>query len=140
MAWKADVAVTVVDDDPSKIKFWNSGKVPINEPGLDLILEETRVHDGCKRTRTENLVFSTDFQEVIGQADFVFICVGTAVQHQNAMEPLRTNLDDLWKVVSQIARCSRGKTIVVEKSTVPCQDNRHDSRDGKHHVNHEILY
>ena len=51
-----DYRVTVVDINPRRIDEWNSGTLPIYEPGLDELVFATR---------GRNLFFSTDIAGVI---------------------------------------------------------------------------
>ncbi|MGH7944282.1 MAG: nucleotide sugar dehydrogenase, partial [Opitutaceae bacterium] len=47
------IEVRVVDMNAARIDAWNSGTLPIYEPGLDEVV---------KQTRGKNLYFSTDVQ------------------------------------------------------------------------------
>ena len=61
--------VTCVDTDANKIKALGRGEVPIFEPGLaDLI--RSNVREG-------RLAFGMDLAQAVGDADAVFIAVGT---------------------------------------------------------------
>lgn len=59
-----DVEVTVLDINPERIAAWNSGSLPIFEPGLDKIVFERR---------GKNLFFSTEVERCIAEAELVFI-------------------------------------------------------------------
>ena len=59
-----EIIVTVVDLNESRIKAWNSAKLPIYEPGL------TEVVEAC---RGKNLFFSTEVERHVAEADIVFV-------------------------------------------------------------------
>ena len=63
-----DIEVRVVDMNATRIAAWNSGTLPIYEPGLD---------DVVKQTRGKNLHFSTDVNGAIKAADIIFVAVNT---------------------------------------------------------------
>ncbi|HOW56936.1 MAG TPA: nucleotide sugar dehydrogenase, partial [Smithellaceae bacterium] len=63
-----DYIVTVVDINEDKINSWNSGKLPIFEPGLDEIV---------RKTRGKNLFFRTDIEQQIRDNDIIFVSVNT---------------------------------------------------------------
>jgi UDPglucose 6-dehydrogenase len=62
------ITVTVVDVDASKIEAWNSGNLPVFEPGLEEVVA---------RQRGTNLFFSTDRETAIAEADIIVVAVGT---------------------------------------------------------------
>ena len=59
-----DITCTVLDKSEARVAAWNSGKIPIYEPGLQEIVE------AC---RGKNLFFSTDAMRHIGEADIIFV-------------------------------------------------------------------
>src|SRR5690348_16459003 len=61
--------VTCVDSDSSKISALQFGEVPIFEPGLEELVESS--------VRAGRLDFTTDLAEAVGEAEAVFIAVGT---------------------------------------------------------------
>ena len=66
----ANIQVTIVDLNQSRIDAWNSPdfKLPIYEPGLV---------DVVKQARGRNLIFSTDVDKAILEADLIFVSVNT---------------------------------------------------------------
>ena len=60
--------VTVVDINEQKIGLWNSGKLPIYEPGLDEIIG---------KRRRKNLFFSNDIKNGIKESEIIFVSVNT---------------------------------------------------------------
>ena len=65
-----EITVNVVDLNEQRIKEWNSDHLPIYEPGLFEVVEQTR---------GKNLPFSTKVQESIQEADMVFLAVNVGV-------------------------------------------------------------
>ena len=105
----ADFGHTVVciDNDPDKIKMLNQGKLPIFEPGLDELVEQN-----CKAGR---LTFSVDPRKVVGEADIVFIAVGTPARRGDG----HADLKYIYAVAEELAPLLQDYTVVVTKSTVP---------------------
>jgi UDPglucose 6-dehydrogenase len=100
--------VVCTDNDESKIRILQAGKLPIYEAELDGIVARC-VKDG-------RLTFTADVAEAIRAGDAVFICVGTP--------PLETGDADLSaidNVARLIAAEARTPKLVIEKSTVPVQ-------------------
>jgi UDPglucose 6-dehydrogenase len=62
------IRVTVVDISVSQIAAWNSDDLPIYEPGLQEVVEETR---------GKNLFFSNNIDAEIAAADIIFVSVNT---------------------------------------------------------------
>jgi UDPglucose 6-dehydrogenase len=61
--------VTCVDKDASKIAALRRGEIPIFEPGLEELVKSS--------VRAGRLDFTTDLAESVGEADAVFVAVGT---------------------------------------------------------------
>ena len=61
-----EIKVTVVDLNEQRIKDWNSDNLPIYEPGLLEVVNQTR---------GRNLFFSTDVAGAIKEADMIFLAV-----------------------------------------------------------------
>src|ERR1700759_4414655 len=99
--------VTCVDSDVNKIARLLKGAVPIHEPGLDKLITEN--------VSTGRLDFSTDMQESVGQADAVFIAVGTPSRRGDG----HADLSYVYGVAREIASHLKGFTVVITKSTVP---------------------
>ena len=98
--------VTCVDIDAAKVAKLLEGKIPIYEPGLDVL-----VRDNVAAGR---LHFTTDAGEAIAQAQVVFIAVGTPPQEDGSAD-----LRHVLKVARTIADHAHDYTVVVVKSTVP---------------------
>lgn len=99
--------VTCVDKDAPKIEQLERGIMPIYEPGLD-VLVESNVKDG-------RLDFTTDGRDAIGEADIVFIAVGTPARRGDG----HADLTYVYAAAEEIAGYIKDYTVIVTKSTVP---------------------
>ena len=108
-----EIEIKVVDMNKERIDAWNSSnlnELPIFEPGLcDLI----------KKYRNKNLFFTTKLRESISEADMIFISVNTPTKTKGVGAGQAIDLKWVESSARQIAKYSRGHTIVVEKSTLP---------------------
>ena len=105
-----DIDVHVVDLNQSRIDQWNSDELPIYEPGLDEVVREAR---------GRNLTFSSRVEAAIQHANMIFIAVNTPTKSFGIGVGRAANLEFIEKCARQIAECSTGHKIVVEKSTLP---------------------
>jgi UDPglucose 6-dehydrogenase len=108
-----DINVTVVDLNTARIAAWNSedlSNLPVYEPGLDAVVKEAR---------GRNLVFSTDVDKAIDQADMIFISVNTPTKTYGKGKGQAADLKYIELCARQIARVAKDDKIVVEKSTLP---------------------
>src|SRR5229473_3281361 len=99
--------VTCVDKDGDKIDALKMGQIPIFEPDLDRLVEAT-VKDG-------QLTFTTELPGAVGDADVVFIAVGTPSRRGDG----HADLSYVYAAAREIAVALKGFTVVVTKSTVP---------------------
>ncbi len=107
------IKVTVVDINEKRISAWNDSdlsKIPVYEPGLDLVLAESR---------GRNLFFSTDVDVAIEEADMIFISVNTPTKNYGKGKGEAADLKYIELCARQIARVASSDKIVVEKSTLP---------------------
>ena len=107
------ITVEVVDIDEERIKKWNDknlDNLPIFEPGLAEIVN---------RCRGINLYFSTLVEEKIKHADMIFISVNTPTKKKGLGAGKASDLRWVEESARQVAKFSKGHTIVVEKSTLP---------------------
>ncbi len=102
--------VTVVDIDAQRIADWNSGKLPVYERGLNEIIREIR---------GRNLFFSADIDAAIEKSEIIFISVNTPTKTYGEGAGKAADLKFVERCARRIAAVSKGKKIVVEKSTVP---------------------
>jgi len=98
--------VICVDTVAEKIESLKSGRIPIYEPGLDLVVE--------RNARTGRLSFATDSSEAVASSDVAFIAVGTP-----PAEDGRADLSYVESAARQIGRAMNGYKVIVDKSTVP---------------------
>jgi UDPglucose 6-dehydrogenase len=98
--------VVGTDIDEERIALLEGGEPPFYEAGLEDALR-AQIADGSLR-------FTTEPKEALGDADVVFICVGTPARADG-----EANLLAIERSASQIARHAPDGAIVVEKSTVP---------------------
>ncbi len=108
-----DIKVVVVDINKGKINAWNSDNLenlPVFEPGLKEVV---------KKQRNKNLFFSCDIKNAISEADMVFISVNTPTKKKGLGAGYASDLKWVESSAREVAKYSKGHTIVVEKSTVP---------------------
>ncbi len=106
------VDVVCVDQDADKIGSLNGGRVPIYEPGLEDLV--------AGNVRAERLSFTTDLTAAVGNADAVFIAVGTPSRRGDG----HADLSHVFDAAAEIAMALDGYTAVVTKSTVPVGTGR----------------
>jgi UDPglucose 6-dehydrogenase len=106
------VDVTVMDVDPDRIEGLRAGRMPINEPGLDALVEGN-VRDG-------RLAFTTDLAAAVRGADAVFLAVGTPTRRGDG----HADLSYVYAAAEQVARAAEGPLVLVTKSTVPVGTGR----------------
>ncbi|MCH9007236.1 UDP-glucose/GDP-mannose dehydrogenase family protein [candidate division KSB1 bacterium] len=98
--------VVCVDIDKKKIKGLEKGKLPIYEPGLDLLVS--------KNVKEGRLKFSTELKSAVEQSLVVFIAVGTPPRDDGSAD-----LQYLDNVAREIAEHLNGYKVIVNKSTAP---------------------
>lgn len=99
--------VTCVDTDAVKIAALHRGEMPIFEPGLAQLVEAS--------VKAGRLDFQTDLAGPVGEADAVFIAVGTPSRRGDG----HADLSYVHAAAREIAGALKGFTVVVTKSTVP---------------------
>jgi UDPglucose 6-dehydrogenase len=100
--------VVCIDNNPAKIEMLKEGKVPIYEPGLDILIKRNA---GAGR-----LSFSTDIRESVQASEIIFIAVGTPPKDDGSAD-----LSYVENVAKQIAESLNSYKVIVEKSTVPVE-------------------
>ncbi len=108
-----DLVFHVVDINKERIEAWNNhdlSKLPIFEPGLKDII---------KNTRNKNLFFSTNVKEAIETSDIIFISVNTPTKKRGLGAGKSSDLKWVEACAREVAKFSKGHTIIVEKSTLP---------------------
>jgi UDPglucose 6-dehydrogenase len=99
--------VTCIDMDEAKIAALRNGKIPLYEPGLDVMVESNRT--------AGRLDFDSDLKSSVAEADAVFIAVGTPARRGDG----HADLSYVRAAAEEIAAALSGYTVVVTKSTVP---------------------
>jgi UDPglucose 6-dehydrogenase len=98
--------VICADVDAGKIDGLKQNELPIYEPGLGSYVERNQ--------RDGRLSFTTDVAWAIGEADVVFIAVGTPPDEDGTAD-----LTHVLAVAETIGGAARREIVVVTKSTVP---------------------
>ncbi|MEY4312417.1 MAG: hypothetical protein RLZZ571_1187, partial [Actinomycetota bacterium] len=98
--------VTGFDIDSTKINSLSSGKLPIFEPGLERILIEV--------LKSKNLVATTDLNEAVSCAEFIFTCVPTPQDEDGSAD-----LSYVIAASKEMRNFLKSGAIVITKSTVP---------------------
>ena len=108
--------VVCVDKDAAKIARLSKGEMPIYEPGLDKMVVDNM--------RAGRLAFATGLGDAVGNADAVFIAVGTPTRRGDG----HADLSYVYAAAAEIADAIRDYTVVVTKSTVPVGTGREVAR------------
>ena len=98
--------VTCIDISQEKIDMLLSGEVPIYEPGLSELIE--------RNVRTGRLSFTTNYEEALADAEFIFICVGTPSGVDG-----EADLQYVRMAAETVATTMTHPLVVINKSTVP---------------------
>jgi UDPglucose 6-dehydrogenase len=99
--------VVCVDKDEQKIEALLAGRMPIYEPGLEQLV--------AQNVAARRLRFTTDLADAVGDADAVFIAVGTPSRRGDG----HADLSYVHAAAEEIAGAISGYTVIVTKSTVP---------------------
>ena len=99
--------VTCVDKDPAKVEALLDGRIPIFEPGLEILVN--------RNVEAGRLDFTLDLAEVVPEADAVFIAVGTPSRHGDG----HADLKYVHAAAREVAPYLKPGAVVVNKSTVP---------------------
>jgi UDPglucose 6-dehydrogenase len=99
--------VTCVDKDEAKISSLMRGEIPIFEPDLDRIVQSN--------ARAGRLAFTTELAGAVGEAEAIFIAVGTPSRRGDG----HADLSYVYAASREIAEALKGFAVVITKSTVP---------------------
>lgn len=102
--------IVCVDVNSEKISMLKSGISPIYEDGLEELIK--------KNNDLNRIEFTSDFESAYGDADAVFIAVGTPERSDGS-----ANLDYLKSAAKTIAENAKKDLLVIIKSTVPIGTN-----------------
>ncbi len=109
--------VTCVDKLEGKIERLQGGDIPIYEPGLDGLV--------AKNSGEGRLRFTTDIGTAVGEAEAVFLAVGTPSSRRGDGY---ADLTYIYEASREIAPFLDGYTVIVDKSTVPVGTARQVAR------------
>src|SRR5215813_10185517 len=98
--------VVCVDNDATKVRELEAGRMPIYEPGLEEMV--------ARNTADGRLTFTTDLKTAVRRSVIVFITVGTPPRNDG-----QTDLTAVEDVARSIAQAMERYIVVVNKSTVP---------------------
>jgi len=98
--------VTALDINETRVENLKKGILPIYEPGLKEVVD--------RNIDAGRLNFTTDYDEALKDAEFVFICVGTpqGVDGEADLQYVRA-------AAESIAKAMTAPLILINKSTVP---------------------
>lgn len=99
--------VVCVDKDATKVDKLNAGGIPIYEPGLDELV--------ARNVAAGRLSFTTELAGPVGEAEVVFIGVGTPARRGDG----HADLSYVYAAAREIGAALKGFTVIVTKSTVP---------------------
>jgi UDPglucose 6-dehydrogenase len=99
--------VVCIDKDEAKIEALRAGKMPIYEPGLEMLV--------ARNVESGRLSFEVKAPDAIRDADAVFIAVGTPSRRGDGY----ADLSYVYAAAEELAPMLDGFTVVVTKSTVP---------------------
>ena len=105
--------VTCIDKDEAKIARLKQGEIPIYEPGLDDLVR--------RNLEAGRLCFDTNTERHVGQADVIFIAVGTPTRRGDG----HADLTYVFAAAEEVAAHLSGYSVIVTKSTVPVGTGRH---------------
>jgi UDPglucose 6-dehydrogenase len=98
--------VTCIDISEEKIAMLQGGQAPIYEPGLNEMI--------ARNMKGGRLHFTTNYEEALVDAEFIFICVGTPSGVDG-----EADLQYVRMAAESVARAMTHPVIVINKSTVP---------------------
>jgi UDPglucose 6-dehydrogenase len=98
--------VTCIEIDQRKLGVLRSGKSPIYEPGLEELLK--------RNLDAGRLRFTDDYTQGVPDADFVFITVGTPMNHDGSAD-----LKYVQAAATSIGKALHKPSVIIDKSTVP---------------------
>src|SRR5262245_19961649 len=108
--------VVCIDKEAGKIALLRKGEIPIHEPGLDRLVADNM--------RAGRLSFDTTLDKAVGEADVVFIAVGTRTRRGDG----HADLTYVYSAAAEIADALTHYAVVVTKSTVPVGTGREVAR------------
>lgn len=98
--------VQCIDIDQSKVNMMRSGKIPIYEPGLEVLFE--------RNIKQGRLHFTTNLAEGIKEAEIIFLALPTPPGEDGSAD-----LSYVLGVADQLSTLITDYKVIVNKSTVP---------------------
>lgn len=98
--------VICVDNNEKKVKSLLAGKVPIYEPGLDVIFD--------RNTKEGRLNFTTDLKSAVAASQIIFLALPTPPGEDGSAD-----LSYIMGVADQLGDLISDYKVIVDKSTVP---------------------
>lgn len=98
--------VTCIDNNAEKVASLRAGKIPIFEPGLDVLF------DRC--VEQERLHFTTSLEEGIRDAQIIFLALPTPPGSDGSAD-----LSYILGVAGDLSKIITSYKVIVDKSTVP---------------------
>ncbi|MEH2525357.1 MULTISPECIES: UDP-glucose dehydrogenase family protein [unclassified Bradyrhizobium] len=99
--------VVCIDSNAEKVASLNNGEMPIHEPGLAELV--------ARNVGQGRLSFASDLKSAVGEAEVVFIAVGTPSRRGDG----HADLSYVYAAAREIAGALPERAVVVTKSTVP---------------------
>ena len=120
--------VTCVDIDEEKIKNLKNRKIPIYEPGLDVLFERNVKHGRLK--------FTTNLEKGVKGAKVIFLALPTPPGEDGSAD-----LKYILNVSEELGPLLEDYTVVVDKSTVPVGTAKkvRDNIAGKSKVDFDVV-
>jgi UDPglucose 6-dehydrogenase len=103
--------VKVVEKIPQKVQMLKDGHLPIYEPGLEELLQES--------LQQGRISFTTDMLEGLDFSQVIFVCVGTPEQEDGSADP--SQVEEVARFTAQHMKTYK---LLVEKSTVPVNTHK----------------
>ncbi len=98
--------VVCVDNNVAKVEALRAGKIPIYEPGLDVLFE--------RNAKEGRLHFTTNLKEAVDKSTILFLALPTPPDEDGSAD-----LSYVLGVARQLAELIGDYRVVVNKSTVP---------------------
>lgn len=98
--------VICVDNNVAKVKMLQEGKLPIYEPGLEVLFE--------RNTKEDRLKFTTNLEEAVAASQIIFLALPTPPGEDGSAD-----LSYVLGVAEQLGKIIKDYKVIVDKSTVP---------------------
>ena len=108
--------MSCVDTDEARVAMLNKGRIPIFEPGLDVLV--------ARNMEAGRISFETDVARAVREADLVFLAVGTPMRRGDG----HADLTFVYSALEDLAPHLEGFTVITTKSTVPVGTSREIER------------